>query len=213
MKKLMLLALAAVCALLALPSFASANPVHVSATGNFTVHGGPSKLERTDGNFTHGTTVTGTGSFENTTTGTVELTFHGVTSDSAGGSCASTGQPAGTVKTTKLPFHLVTLNSGAPGILITALNNHFATFRCGPFQVQVAVNGNGIIGTITSPGCGGTSNKANVSFKPSSAGHQGHNSVTGVTYGLTSTIFSTSPSSMDANATITFPANRTVTCT
>jgi hypothetical protein len=204
MKKMMLLALAAVCALLVVPSFASANPLHVSATGPFTVHGGASELTRTSGNGTKGKTITGNGTFETTTTGTVHLTFDEVTSEQLG-SCEN-------VTTTNLPFHLVTLNSGAPGILITSANNHFATFKCG--FITVTVNGNGVLGTITSPACGGTSNKATLSFAKSVAGHQQHTSVTGVTYGLNSTILGvTSPSSMDATATITFPANRTLTCT
>jgi hypothetical protein len=212
MKKIMLLALAAVSALLTLPAFASANPPpHVSSTGNFTVHGGASKLQRTSGGDLHGTTVTGTGTFETTTTGTVELTFHGVTSGF--GICNSGGQIAGTVKTTKLPFHLITLANNQPGILITSANNHFASFICGGF-VPVNVNGNGILGTITSPACGGTSNKASLSFKPAISGHQQHTTLTGVSYGLTSSIFgAVSPSSMDAAATITFPANRTLSCT
>jgi hypothetical protein len=205
MKKIMLLALVAVSAMLVVPTFASANPpVHVSATGSFTVHGGASKLQRTSGGGTEGKTVTGNGTFETTTTGTVELTFSEVTSEF--GACSN-------VKTTKLPFHLVTLDNGSPGILITSLNNHFATFTCAGF-VPVVVNGNGILGTITSPACGGTSNKATLSFKPSIPGHQQHSTLTGVKYGLTSSILgSVSPSSMDATATVTFPANRTLTCT
>jgi hypothetical protein len=213
MKKLMLFALVAVSALLALPTFAAATPAHVSSTGNFTLHGGALLMERTDGTITHGTTLTGVGSFENTTTGTLEFALHGLTAGFE--TCTSTGQPAGTVKTTKLPFHLVMLAPGKPGILITpGPIGHVASYVCFGL-INVVMNGNGILGTITSPACGSTSNKATLRFEQSIPGHQKHNTYTGVNYGFTTSLSGGAavPTSLNAAATITFPANRTLTCT
>jgi hypothetical protein len=210
MKKIMLLALAAIGAMLVVPTFASATPAHVNTAGSFTAHGGASELSRTSGSGIHGTTATGTGSFENTTTGTIKITLHGVTSSV--GNCTSTGQPSGTVTFTKLPFHLVTIR---PFILmlITIPAGHLASPVCGGF-VPFSISGNGILGTITSPACGGTSNKATLKFESASAGHQKHTTWTGTTYGLSSSLAgSVSPTSLNAAATITFPANRTLTCT
>ena len=220
MKKLMLLALAAISALLVVPTFASAAPIHAQthAGGNpgaFTVTGGTSQLVRTSGSGSHGEAVGGSGTFENTTTGTVKLTFHKVTS--ALGNCGSTTEGhaelagGGTVTTTTLPFHLVTLPGGQPGILITSANGHFATYRCG--GITINVNGTGILGTITSPACGGTSSNAVLSFSQT-AGVQNHKSYTGATYNLTSTILgSTVESGMTATAAIGFGGARTLICT
>jgi len=222
MKKMMLLALAAVSALLALPAFASAAPVHVQthAGGNpgaFTVAGGKSELVRKSGGATKGETVSGSGTFENTTTGTVKLTFGKVSSETLG-NCASTAEGhssasgPGTVTTTTLPFHLITTPTGNPAILITsAAGGHFASFTCS--GIGVTVNGNGIIGTITAPACGGSSATATLSFTQT-AGVQNHKTYTGVTYNLTSTILgSASESGMNASATITFGGTRTLICT
>lgn len=213
MKKMMLLALAAVSALLVVPAGASALPAHLSANpGNFTVHGGASALSRAAGGGTHSATVTGTGSFQNTTTGTVKLTFHGST-NSLLGSCTTSGQPSGTIATTTLPFHLVMLGS-QPGILITpaAGSNHFASFNCG--FVGINVRGDGILGTITSPGCGQASNKATINFSSNGAGVQNHLTYTGETYDLESSLFgSYSTSAMDAHATISFASSPTLICT
>jgi hypothetical protein len=204
MKKIMLLALIAVSAMLVVPTFASANPpLHVSAAGAFTVHGGESRWQRTAGGSNAGKTTTGSGSFETTTTGTIELRFDDLTTEF--GACSD-------VKTTKLPFHLVTLANDQPGILITSLNNHFASFTCAGFTVNV--NGNGILGTITSPACGGSSTTATLNFKPSTSGHQQHTTITGVNYGLTwSGLGSLSSLSIEASTTLTFLASRTLTCT
>ncbi|HST68381.1 MAG TPA: hypothetical protein VLI94_01840 [Solirubrobacterales bacterium] len=223
MKKMMLLALAAVSALLALPAFASAAPVHVQthAGGNpgaFTVAGGASELVRSSGGGTKGETVSGNGTFENTTTGTVKLTFGKVKSETLG-DCASTAEGhsratgPGTVTTTTLPFHLITTPTGNPAILITSNIGHFASFTCGGIGIGVTVNGNGIIGTITAPACGGTSTTATLSFTQA-GGIQNHKTYTGVSYNLTSTILgSASESGMTAHATVTFGGARTLICT
>jgi hypothetical protein len=219
MKKLMLGALAALCAMLALPAFASALPAHLSENpGSFTVHGGASALSRVGGGGTNGTTTTGTGSFENTTTGTVSLVFHEVKS-SIGTNCTSAGQPTGTVKTATLPFHLVMLATEKPGILLTppAGGGNWAHYSCGIFIPTVQVTGNGILGTITSPSCGVKSNTATLSFK-GTEGVQEHLTYTGTTYDLHSTLSeggATATSAMTAEATIKFGVGKepSIICT
>jgi hypothetical protein len=216
MKKMLLLALAAISALLALPAFASANPgVHVvpKPEGAFSVHGGASTLTRTDGNSTTGTTTTGTGTFENTTTGTVKLTFHGV--KAMGFSCGSTteghAESSGTVTTTSLPFHLLTLDNGKPGILLTpGPTNHWATFRCGFGFVNIVVRGNGILGEITNPACEANSNTATLKFS-GAAGVQTPLTMTGTKYTLESSLNggALTQSAMNAEAKITFAGGAT----
>ncbi|HKO37141.1 MAG TPA: hypothetical protein VJU14_02095 [Solirubrobacterales bacterium] len=228
-KKMMLLALSAIsAAMLAVPAFASALPAHLSVNpGNFTLHGGASALSRVGGGGTTGTTTTGTGKFENTTTGTVTLTFHGV-KDPFGGSCNSPGQPAGTVVTTTLPFHLVMLGAHKAGLLITsAAGNHFVSYTC-IFVPNIVVGGNppgegegnptgegqGILGEITSPTCGTAANEAKVKFNGAN-GIQAPTSYTGGHYTLISSVNGGIPvqSAMNAEATIKFGVNPTLICT
>jgi hypothetical protein len=222
MKKMMLLALAVSASLLALPALAAATPAHMKPTANFTVSGLNSVLKTTAGGVTNGKSVTGNGSFENTTTGTVNLTFHGVQSENPVTNCASTGQGhaliagGGTVTTTNpLPFHLIMVETNKPGILLTpnAQTGIFAHFACAGGLVNVTVTGNGIIGTITSPECGKASNTAKLKFESSSPGHQKHRLWTGTSYDLHTTANSGAPStfSLDAEATITFAGGATPT--
>ncbi len=105
------------------------------------------------------------------------------------------------------------LASGAPGILITTLNNHFASKVCGGF-VPSTLTGNGLLGTITSPACGASSNKVTLSFHSAMPGHQKHMIYTGVKYDLAKSIAgSVSTAAVDAHMTMTFPSTRTLTCT
>ena len=230
MKKLMLGALAALCAMLALPAIASAESAHIhpQPTGVFGVTGTTSELSRVAGGGTNGTTITGEGEFENTTTGWLKLTFHHVTS-SIGTNCNSAGQPTGTVTTTKLTFHLVRKGT-VPYILITGnktvgtpgtegegpWGHHFVDFTCGIFIPTVQVRGNGVLGTITAPACSTPSNTATVSFKGTN-GAQEHQSFTGTNYTLESSIGegAYSQSAMTAHATIAFAngATPTLDCT
>lgn len=219
MKKLMLGALAALCALLALPAFASATPAHLSsAPETFTVAGGESELTRVAGGFTTGTGVEGTGSFESTTTGKITLTFHGVKAQGLF-NCTSEKEPTGTVMTTELPFHLVMLGSKDPGILITpapGATEHFATFNCGVFVGTIVVEGNGILGTITSPECGKSAKSATVVFASNGAGVQNQLTYTGTQYNLKSSVGGSefSQSAMKATATINLGATeRELVCT
>lgn len=218
-KKIMLLALSVVsAALFALPAVAAATPAHLSATSTFTVSKGAVEtveLETVEGEKVQcHAGVSGTGNFENTTTGTLNLLFHGCTTSTIFGNlnCTSTGQPSGTIATTTLPFHLISKvsGSGTPGVLITpGTGEHFATFICGGIAER-KVTGNGVIGTIISPACGVSSTTATLKFEQSPTGVQKHTSHTGVTYGLKSNGIG---AAQVAEGKITFPAPRSIVCT
>lgn len=188
----MLLGLAAVsAAVLALPSVASAEltSLHLSPT--------PKGAQPVDSNgiarlsTTNGTTVScagfsGSATFEgNGTTGTLSLTFGGDCTGPFGSTCTNEGA-ADSIVTTTLPFHLVTLppakagDPNVPGVLVTpGANEHFATFTCTVlgFPVVTEVKGNGVIGTITAPSCGGVDDEATLKFEATSHGVQKHTKV------------------------------------
>ena len=224
-KKTMLLALAACSALLlALPAFASASEWHISQTGAFTISGGASNLTNVSGLVTECTSVSGSGEYTTTTTGTLQLIFHGCTG--SGTNCTSTGQPAGTIKTGVLPFHNAEIPTGKPGILITpsavtgsptAGYGPYATYTCASGLIKVEVFGNGVLGTVTSPACGGEASKVTMSFKKSANGVQEHLSYTGTTYDLVSKTNGashvTAAMEGEGGATFTDGTNRRVQCT
>jgi hypothetical protein len=230
MKRLMLGALATLCAMLALPALASATPAHISPAPEapFSIHGGASELSRVAGGGLTATTTTGTGAFENTTTGRISLMFHGMKS-SIGTNCESAGQPTGTVTTTELTFHLVMLAANAPGILITGnqtttgvktadegpWGHHFVDYTCGIFIPTIQVRGNGILGTFTAPACGAASSTAKIKFEPTVKGNgvQKHSSYTGTNYDLESSIGegAYSTTAREAELTITFGGGATPT--
>ena len=224
-KKMMLLALAAVSAVLfALPAVASAGTWHAeTATGGSPGSFSGTSVETTELNATSGTnvkctSVTTSGSFDagSTTTGTVTFTFHGCTGP-FGAHCTSAGQPTGTIVTTLLPFHLVHLEADKtkPGILITPNAGHFATFSC--LGISTVVSGNGIAGELTSPACGASSTSATFKFQKASNGHQKWNQITttGTVYDLSSSVGggALSTSSQDGNGSITFGQSTKVNCT
>lgn len=221
----MLVGLAALCAMLALPAFASATPAHLDKVpeGSFTAHGGHLQLSRASGEIYTGATTTGVGTFESTTTGRIQLTFHAV-KNSIGVNCQTAGQPTGTILTTELTFHLVMLATNVPGILITGgptpgepgWGHHFADYNCGIFFPTVQWKGNGILGTITAPECGRRSSTATVSLEAIEAGVQKHTVYTGVNYRLESSISggAYSQQAIATHATITFPGGeRELICT
>ncbi|HKO37916.1 MAG TPA: hypothetical protein VJU14_06075 [Solirubrobacterales bacterium] len=215
MKKLMLLALGVVsAATLAIPALASALPAHIDATSTFTVNGGASTLQEKEGAATTGTGISGSGQLTNTTTGTLNLTFTGV---SAGGiSCGSTAQghteASKTVTTTPLEFHLIMIATNRPGVLITpnAQTGIFAHYRC--FFVEKTLTGPGIIGEIIAPACGVKSKTATVKFR-GAGGTQELLTYTGKTYDLHTNSGATASIDIPGNVTVTAPAERLVSCT
>lgn len=222
MKKMILLALAAVSAVvLALPAMASAMiPLHLNPTpaGSKTIDGVGSAVLSTSGGTT--TTCTGFGgsaSFEaGGTTGTMNLTFTGCKESVFGTSCNSSGAASGTIVTTSLPFHLATLAGKSPGVLVTpnagGAGNHFATFTCAGGLVTVNVTGNGVLGTITAPACGTSSATATIKFEQSANGVQKHKTLEG-----TATEYSlmkgAETAAQSAHGTLTLGSESQLVCT
>jgi len=163
-KKIMLLALAAVsAAMFALPSMAMAEdiPVHVvpTPTAASTITGGVSTLQAKGGLKVTCKAVNGKATWASSTTGKINLTFSNDCTENL------FGTECGSIATTELEFHLVTLPGNVPGILITSNAGHFATFICTGGFVKVVVSGNGIIGRIISPACGAESSTSTVKFE------------------------------------------------
>jgi len=159
-KKTLLAAALAAFAFAALPALASAEVtgMHVKfgagdKTG-FTIHqdGEIEPVLETAELKVQCTSFSGEGEFENTTTGWIQITFHGCKSFGLFNCTTAGAESAGTIETTILPFHVEPVNEN-PGILITPEDKEgekiFTTFAC--FGVTTKVEGNGVIGTITSP--------------------------------------------------------------
>jgi hypothetical protein len=216
-KKIMVLALAVVsAAAFALPSMAMGlAPVHLVGpkypmNGN-AVAGGEGSLSTSTGETIKCTSVTGEVNFESSTTGTFFLRFHGCTGP-LGVPCQTAGEPNGTIVTTVLPFHLVTLPDTTPGVLITpnAATGNFAHFEC--FGVKKTVEGNGIVGSVNKS-CGATGvGSATMSFASPAHGVQALTKVhsTETVYQLTS---GGNKAAENASGTVTFKESGTIECT
>jgi len=231
MKKLILLAImAAVTAMMAIPAIASAGEWDIDSENEklplaFTSAGGAAQLKSGFGAITC-TANTGSGSYETKTTGTLTQTFTGC-KDPFGGNCQS-GATAGTIVTFVLPFHNIMLEAtgspapytnGTPGVLITpnAVTGDFATFTCNVIGA-VTVKGNGLVGDISNPGCGGAFQKtATLSFEESAAGGNKQkwtqNTTAGTIYDLSSVTFAgTQTSAQVASGTVTYAQGTKITC-
>jgi hypothetical protein len=202
MKKAVLLILVlASYAACAFPSAASAGAWDIEPTPGgfplgFTLKGGGGSLTTATTTISC-TSVSGTGSYENATTGKIQVTFHGCKGP-LGVTCTSSGAPAGTIVTTNLPFHNVLLEASPrkPGVLLTpatvdnvpaAGEGHFATFVC--FGITTIIRGNGVLGEYFIPDCAGFGViHGGLIFASATAGIQEWTRVTtsGTSYGLTS---------------------------
>jgi hypothetical protein len=197
-KKLMMLALAAVsAAMFAFPALTSASSWHLEksaggATGpELVITGGATTLTIAGGFFTiQATGVSGAARFnsESTTTGILTTESAGVKGGLRfvgftvfGVPCTSAGQPAGTVLTTPLAFHLDKIDTETPGILFTsngggAEPKHFASLTCG--STSIVLRGNGLFGDITDK-CSEETEKSTALFQTTGAsGQQKYKQVT-----------------------------------
>ncbi|HEX7280064.1 MAG TPA: hypothetical protein VF255_10625 [Solirubrobacterales bacterium] len=210
--KIRLLVLTAVsAAVLALPTTASAlESLHLEPTpvGAKPVHGvGEVWFSLSEGSTLGCKNVTGSATFSpGGTTGTLSLKFGGCNS---GLTCTTPGEATGNIATTVLPFDLVTLPGGKPGVLVTSNSGHFASFKCG-FFYSFNLTG-GLIGTVT-PLCAYTTNDSTVTFTQSGSGVQAHTKVSG-----TDNIYALSTGSvtlaMSMHWTLTFGQQTTLVCT
>ena len=216
-KKIMLLALAAVsAAVFALPSMAVAAeedvPLHLTTkpTAVNTIAGGVATLQSTGGLKVVCQEVSGTASWESTTTGKIKLAFKkDCTENLFGTECTS-------IETTELQFHLLTLTGSLPGVLITPNGTHFATFTCTGGFVKVVVTGNGILGKITAPACGGEASKATMKFEQA-GGVQSQKTVVGTatSYHLNSSTNggAATEAGQSGEGSITFESPKKLECT
>ena len=219
-KKIMLLALGAISAVvLAVPAFASALiPLHLNPTpaGPQSIDSvGVARLSTTGGTQITCNGVSGNAAFEaGGTTGTLNLTFGGdCTENVLGTRCTSAGEPTGNISTTALPFHLVTLANEKPGVLITPnATGAFAHFTCAGGLITVTVEGNGVIGTITSPECKKSASSATLSFVATANGVQQHTTVAGTDteYHL---IDGSENAAQEGHATLTLSETSELVCT
>lgn len=224
-KKLMMLAAGAltVLAFAALPSMASAGVWEcddVTTGGACETFTGTNTTTTTLSQDGSSTTVTCTsnevhGAYTSTTTGTLQILFHGCTS---GLECHSPGQPNGTITTEVLTVHNVLLEAGTPGVLLTpGSNGRFATFTCAGF-ITVHVEGNGLLGDLTRE-CNevvGAGESSNLDFETVAAGTQKWTQVTttGTHYDLSAltTPSTTRTGGQDGEGAIKFADETQITC-
>jgi hypothetical protein len=213
-KKLLLLVFpAVVAAIAALPAAASATPWHTSSTGAFTLTSGTTVWGTSAGMTVHCNKVTGSGNYTTTTGGTLDLAIGTCFLNTEFGvlHCTTLGQAKGTILTTTLRFDNVMLE-GKPGVLLTpnAETGAVAHFGCGGVIVGFTFQGNGMLGTVTAPICGGSSSTATWKFRSIAHGVQEHTLYTGTTY---SWKFNEQNMAFDTEATVNLPVAKTVTCT
>jgi len=196
----------AVAAVLALPASASAQETHVTGITSFTGHAPTSTLSGSGEPKITATTTTISGSFDSgsSTTGKMTLDFTGATAEFLGikGNCNTAGAASGTIAMSGA-FHIITVNN-RPGLLLTPANT---TIICIGFS-RLEIAGN-VIGTITSPGCKGSSNNLVVSFE-SVGTTQNHIEYTAVKYDLVGHTENSAGETTGSVFTVGFNATMTV---
>jgi hypothetical protein len=226
-RKLMLLAAGALAALAftALPSAASAGEyLNTCSNGVIcegTITGGVATLEDDSGSWIECTSVTGTATaIHNSSTGTVELTFHGC-KDQIDFSCTNTAT-AGTITTQTMISHNVYLehNASTPGVKLTgpaggATHNLSVTFSCAGGFVKKTVTGT-ILGQIFEPECKKAKTTGKIVFEsklPTGTQKWEQITTTGLFTDLTSGSESsdTTTSSQTGTGTIAWKAGTTLT--
>ncbi|HXR60577.1 MAG TPA: hypothetical protein VN732_04540 [Solirubrobacterales bacterium] len=226
-KKMMILTVSvAIVATLAQSPAASGSPHHISSVGAFNIKGGTATLSSASGGTLHCPEVTGSGKYETTTTGTLQLRFgptctmtlFGVTDH-----CQSEAQGAphnlvtetGNIWTTTLPFHIGTDDSANNVILLTPnATGAFAHIECETIfgNVSTTIEGNGVVGRIKSPPCNTQSKTMTLDFNAPAHGVQELTKVTGVIYRLKDG-GENAALDLEATATYTDGLGRTLTCT
>jgi hypothetical protein len=207
-KKMMLLALA-VAALFLLPSTTTAQEVHFSGVTTFT-GSAPTGLLRASGwpaTVCTGTSIVGSFDSGSTTTGQVTMDSTGCKMGGFEAECNTSGAARGTVASSGT-FHMITVGN-QPGVLVTPVTT---TLICGGF-FKFNISGN-VIGTITSPACGVSSNTMTLAFEAEGA-TQKYMGYTGVNYDLTSQRETSSPetASVTSAATLESESEGTLECT
>ncbi|HKO39432.1 MAG TPA: hypothetical protein VJU14_13795 [Solirubrobacterales bacterium] len=198
----------------------AATPEVDLVSGSFPVSGiamlGYGTLTTTSGATIQCTSGAGTGVATSKTTGEGSYTLSGCKASNIL-PCTTAGYSTGTIKLETLTLHLVYLdeNHTKPGVLVTPpASGVFAEFTC--TGIKVKITGNGILGELTAPQCGQTTNTASVWTQQVSQGVQKYQQVeeTGTTYDLSATIGSEPPVTAAINSIIQTKAERegTLTC-
>jgi hypothetical protein len=213
-KKTMLLALAVTSfAMLALPAAASAQEIHLEGVTSFSGSAGASSLTAEN----EPVITCESGDVEGTvlgggTTGELSLDFTGchTTVLKLTSKCHTSGSPLdNTIKMSGV-FHLVTIGSSKPGILITPA---VATIICA--NISDTITGGNVLGTITSPACGTKS--ASMTWKFAATGAvQEHTEFTGSTFNLTTKTGvsgTVKKAGLVSTATVTSATEGTLNCT
>jgi hypothetical protein len=213
-KKFMVLALAVVsAAFFALPAMASAQEIHLEPAQSFTTSGPGGELQASGEPTITCTSTSGSGSYDagSTTTGSSTLDFTGCHTAVFGftASCKSEGAATSGTIATGGTFHLITISSGVPGVLLTT--NPVKIVCAGISTITTSGN---VIGTITSPACGSSSKEVKLSFGVKE-GVQNHLSYTGKIYDLTAQTGSSTPvtAALVGNATNTTTNASKLNCT
>ncbi|HWO82409.1 MAG TPA: hypothetical protein VNM38_01300 [Solirubrobacterales bacterium] len=221
-KKMMLLALAAVTAVMfVLPAAASANWGVTPGNAKFSAAGPAGKL------FAGGEPTieckgpnTGSGEYENGTTGKLNLHFTECQAEFLGITvpCSTTvTNPSLKTIVTSGTFHNVTITNGKRGVLVTP---EPTTIKCQNIANLITVNGS-VIGEVTSPAnsspCVTLNNIKTIAFKFGVSGgsqvHKTHDAFASTEFDLTATTTGGSAvtAALEATATNTFTEPKEVT--
>jgi hypothetical protein len=183
----LLVALAAAsAALFILPAVGVAEEIHYDTATTFTGTGGAGSLTATNEptitcestDITNGVINAGG------TTGTMTLDFTGCHAVLLGitATCKTTGAPVSNTVASGGSFHLITIKTGVPGVLVTANTTELECKDSFGNVNFTHVTGN-IIGTITSPACNAESKEMKLSFSATGS-TQNHLEYTGTKYDL-----------------------------
>ena len=133
--------------------------------------------------------LAGEGQFEDATSGTATIDLHNCHT-TLGIKCTTAGQATGTIETEALPFRLVYLSDGEPGVLFlpNAESELLATAKCS-FAGKVEVAGSGVLGQIAEPALGEASETLRIDLNAPEAGEgeyaqQYTETEAGIEYGL-----------------------------
>jgi hypothetical protein len=155
--------------------------------------------------------VGGEGQFEDETSGTATLTLHNC--KSSGTNCTTPGEEVGTIKTDELPFDLLYLSDGKPGVLFlpNAESERLAMVKCAFGLVEVEIAGSGVLAQITDPLLGQSSSTMSIDLDATEVGEGEYaqeytETHSGAEYGLQVTINEGKPgaASLEAGAVATF---------
>jgi hypothetical protein len=165
-------------AFVALPAIASAGEPQLDPSNGkfplpFTIANGHSEWRAANEPAFTCTSSFGAGEYTSSTTGKTSLTFSGCSTSFFGFpvSCNSGGASSGVIKTNSSVFHNTYLTDGktTPGILVTPpIGGVFTTIICGSFA-RTELTGNGLIGHLEAPKCGGKSRTATLNFTATGA--------------------------------------------